>query len=42
MALADAYAFASEVMACNIMEPDTAERIDAFIEKRHPRIGQTG
>ena len=42
MALADAYAFAGEVMACNIMEPDTAERIDAFIEKRHPRLGHTG
>ncbi|MGB8817165.1 MAG: enoyl-CoA hydratase [Rhizobiaceae bacterium] len=42
MALADAYAFAGEVMACNMMEPDTSERIDAFIEKRHPRIGHSG
>lgn len=42
MALADAYAFAGEVMACNMMEPDTSERIDAFIEKRHPSIGHSG
>jgi enoyl-CoA hydratase/carnithine racemase len=39
MALPDAYAFASDVMARNMMEPDTAERIDAFIEKRAPRLG---
>ncbi len=42
MALADAYAYAGEVMACNMMEPSTSERIDAFIEKRHPRLGQSG
>jgi enoyl-CoA hydratase/carnithine racemase len=39
MTLPDAYAFASDVMARNMMEPDTAERIDAFIEKRAPRLG---
>lgn len=42
MALADAYAYASDVMACNMMEPNTSERIDAFIEKRHPRLGKSG
>lgn len=34
----DAYAVASSVMADNMMEPDTQERIDAFIEKRHPNL----
>ncbi len=31
-----AYAYASEVMACNMMAEDAAEGIDAFIEKRPP------
>lgn len=34
--LADAYALASEGMACNMMLEDAAEGIDAFIEKRKP------
>ena len=32
--LAEAYAFAGEVMACNMMAEDAGEGIDAFIEKR--------
>lgn len=36
MPLADAYAFASEVMACNMMEADAGEGIDAFLQKRTP------
>jgi enoyl-CoA hydratase/carnithine racemase len=36
MSLEDAYAFASNVMACNMMAEDAAEGIDAFIEKRKP------
>lgn len=34
MALADAYRYAGEVMAQNMMEEDACEGIDAFIEKR--------
>ncbi|NLX15578.1 MAG: enoyl-CoA hydratase [Ramlibacter sp.] len=34
--LADAYALAAESMACNMMEDDAAEGIDAFLEKRQP------
>ena len=33
---ADAYDYASQVMACNMMEADANEGIDAFIEKRQP------
>ena len=36
LALDDAYTCASEVMARNMMEPDAAEGIDAFIGKRKP------
>ena len=36
MDLADAYAFASEKMACNMDSEDAREGIDAFIEKRKP------
>ena len=36
MNLADAYGFAGHVMACNMMEEDASEGIDAFIEKRKP------
>ncbi len=36
MGLADAYAFASEVMTRNMMARDAAEGIDAFIGKRQP------
>jgi len=34
--LPDAYATATEMMACNMMLDDTQEGIDAFIEKRDP------
>src|SRR5262245_31973661 len=34
--LAEAYAYAGEVMACNMMAEDAAEGIDAFIQKRPP------
>ncbi len=36
MPIEEAYAFAGERMACNLMDPDAAEGVDAFIEKRHP------
>ncbi len=36
MGLSDAYQYASEVMACNMMAADAAEGIDAFIQKRPP------
>ena len=36
MPLSDAYKFAGETMACNMMAEDTLEGIDAFIEKRKP------
>lgn len=35
--LPGAYAYAGEVMACNMMAGDAVEGIDAFIEKREPR-----
>ncbi len=35
--LAGAYAMAGETMACNMLEPDAAEGIDAFLGKRAPR-----
>ncbi|MEQ6917917.1 enoyl-CoA hydratase [Halomonas aquatica] len=34
--LDEAYAYAAEVMACNMMAEDAGEGIDAFIEKRPP------
>jgi enoyl-CoA hydratase/carnithine racemase len=34
--LAGAYATAGETMACNMLEPDAAEGIDAFLGKRAP------
>lgn len=37
MPLKEAYAFAGEVMACNMMAEDAGEGIDAFIEKRAPQ-----
>jgi len=37
MALADAYAYAGDVMARNMMEEDACEGIDAFLEKRPAR-----
>ncbi|XKH61071.1 enoyl-CoA hydratase [Halomonas sediminis] len=36
MALADAYDFAGEVMAENMLSPDAGEGIDAFLGKRKP------
>ena len=36
MSLADAYDYASEVMACNMMSEDAGEGIDAFMQKRKP------
>ncbi len=36
LALADAYALAGEAMAQNMMDEDTSEGIDAFLEKRAP------
>jgi len=37
MPLDEAYAYAGEVMACNMMAEDAGEGIDAFIEKRPPQ-----
>ncbi|WP_010097619.1 enoyl-CoA hydratase [Burkholderia ubonensis] len=37
MRLDDAYAYAGDVMARNMMEEDAGEGIDAFLEKRPPR-----
>ncbi|MEO1190291.1 MAG: enoyl-CoA hydratase [Pseudomonadota bacterium] len=34
--MAEAYDYAAEAMACNMMSEDVGEGIDAFIEKRHP------
>jgi enoyl-CoA hydratase/carnithine racemase len=36
MGTEDAYTYAAEVMACNMMAEDAQEGIDAFIEKRAP------
>lgn len=36
MSLEEAYAYAGNVMACNMMAEDAAEGVDAFIEKRKP------
>ena len=35
--LGDAYTYTSEVMTCNLADPDSAEGIGAFLEKRAPR-----
>ena len=37
MNLAEAYDYASEIMACNMVSDDACEGIDAFIEKRKPQ-----
>lgn len=37
MGTADAYDYAAEVMACNMMAEDAGEGIDAFIQKRSPK-----
>ena len=36
MGLTEAYAYASEVMACNMMSDDAGAGIDAFMQKRKP------
>ena len=36
MNLGDAYTYAAEVMACNMMTEDAGEGIDAFMQKRKP------
>ena len=36
MGLSEAYDYASEVMACNMMSDDAGEGIDAFMQKRKP------
>jgi enoyl-CoA hydratase/carnithine racemase len=36
MGLEEAYAYAGEVMACNMMSDDAGEGIDAFMQKRKP------
>jgi enoyl-CoA hydratase/carnithine racemase len=38
MELSEAYEFAGNVMAQNMMAPDTCEAIDAFIAKRTPKL----
>lgn len=40
MPVADAYAYAGDVMVQNMMRGDTAEGIDAFLEKRDPNWDQ--
>ncbi len=35
--LGDAYTYTSEVMTCNLADPDSAEGMDAFLEKRAAR-----
>ena len=37
MPMQDAYAQASEEMACNFMMPEAAEGVDAFMQKRSPK-----
>jgi enoyl-CoA hydratase/carnithine racemase len=37
LSLEEAYAYAGDVMACNMMAEDAAEGIDAFIQKRKPQ-----
>lgn len=37
MVLAEAYTYAGDVMARNMMEDDASEGVDAFLEKRQPR-----
>jgi enoyl-CoA hydratase/carnithine racemase len=37
MPLQDAYRLAAETMACNFLMPETAEGVDAFMQKRPPK-----
>jgi len=39
LGLAPAYEVAGDAMACNLLEPDAHEGIDAFVEKRPPKWG---
>ena len=36
--LREAYTVTTDAMACNLLDPDAAEGIDAFLEKRAPRF----
>lgn len=36
LSMEDAYAYAADIMACNMMADDAGEGIDAFVEKRKP------
>ena len=40
--LGDAYSVTSEAMTCNMADPDAAEGIDAFLEKRDARWSRRG
>jgi enoyl-CoA hydratase/carnithine racemase len=40
LGLSSAYDLAGDAMACNLLEPDAHEGIDAFVEKRTPSWGQ--
>ena len=40
--LREAYQYAGDVMACNMMEHDTLEGVQAFLEKREPRWPHRG
>ena len=40
MDLESAYAYASDKIACNILEPDAKEGLDAFAEKRKPNFNK--
>ena len=42
MSLADAYDYAGDVMADNMLHPDAGEGIDAFLAKRQPVWKQPG
>jgi enoyl-CoA hydratase/carnithine racemase len=39
--LRDAYTVTTDAMACNLLDPDAAEGIDAFLEKRGANWGGT-
>jgi enoyl-CoA hydratase/carnithine racemase len=39
LSLEPAYELAGDAMACNLLEPDAHEGIDAFVEKRPPKWG---
>ena len=40
MDLEEAYAYASEVIVCNMLVDDVGEGFEAFVEKRKPKWGQ--